>query len=94
MFLENCMAECKFSIKNTEYDIDEKYFEEIMVNLGMYLAERYTEVDWVSPLELMSEIAYINDLTIQQKMMIGFWIGRHFNDFEYEDLILQAMNKS
>ena len=86
--------ECKpFTIKGTPYDIDEVYFEHLMVQLGKYLCKRYHEVDIVSPLELMSQIAYINDLTVQQKMFASFWIGLYMKDMVYEGLILQCLDK-
>lgn len=82
-----------FTIKDTLYDIDEVYFEELMVQLGEYLCERYNEIDVVSPLELMSQIAYVNDLSIQQKMYLGYFLGAHSNNLDYEGLILQCLNK-
>ena len=81
------------SIKGTQYDIDEVYFEKIMQGLGHFLCERYNEVDVVSPLEVMSQVAYINDLTIQQKMFFSFWIGTHLKDHDYEGYILQCLKK-
>ena len=81
------------SIKGTPYDIDEVYFEKIMQDLGHFLCKRYNEVDVVSPLEVMSQVAYIADLTIQQKMFFSFWIGTHLKDHDYEGYILQCLKK-
>jgi hypothetical protein len=81
------------TIKGTPYDIDEVYFEKIMQDLGHFLCKRYNKVDVVSPLEVMSQVAYINDLTIQQKMFFSFWIGTHLKDHDYEGYILQCLKK-
>lgn len=83
-----------FTIKGTPYDIDEVYFEHLMVQLGEFLCERYKKVDIVSPLELLSQVAYINDLTVQQKMFFGLWCGLYMKDMKYEELILQCLNKT
>ena len=80
-----------FTIKDTAYDVDEVYFVQIMKDLGKYLCERYNEVDVVSPLELMSQIAYVNDLSVHQKMYMAYFIGTHSNNLDYEGLILQCM---
>jgi len=80
------------TIKGTVYDIDEVYFEHIMRQLGEFLCERYKHVDVVSPLEVMSQIAYIDDLTIHAKMYMAFWIGKHSENLEYEGYILACMN--
>ena len=79
------------TIKGTPCDIDEVYFERIMQQLGSYLCERYKHVDVVTPLEVMSQIAYINDLTIHAKMYFSFWLGVHSKDLEYEKFILQCL---
>lgn len=81
------------TIKGTPYDIDEVYFEKIMQGLGHFLCERYNKVDVVSPLEVMSQVAYINDLTIQQKMYMAYFIGAHSKDLDYEGYILQCLKK-
>ena len=78
------------SIKGTPFDVDEDYFERIMQDLGLFLCKRYHETDCVSPLEVLSQIAYVQDLTIQQKMWFAFFIGRHE---DYEGLILQCLEK-
>lgn len=82
------------TIKGTPYEIDEVYFEKIMVDLGHFLCEQYQHKEVVSPLEVMSQIAYINDLTIQQKMYFSFWIALHIHDHDYEGYILACLNKS
>lgn len=81
------------TIKNTPYYIDEVYFERIMKDLGHYLCERYKHTDVVTPLEVMSQIAYINDLTIQQKMFAAYFIGKHSENLDYEGYILACMDK-
>ena len=81
------------TIKGTPYDIDEVYFEKIMQGLGHFLCERYNEVDVVSPLEVMSQVAYINDLTIQQKMYLSYFLGAHSKDLDYEGYILACLKK-
>ena len=86
--------ECKpFTIKGTLYDIDEVYFEHLMVQSGEYLCKRYHEVDLVSPLELLTQIAYTHDLYLQQQLYIAYWLGLHSKDMEYERLILQCLDK-
>ncbi|MFA5760297.1 MAG: hypothetical protein WC877_00815 [Dehalococcoidales bacterium] len=81
-----------FTIKGTPYDIDEVYFNKLMVMLGKFLCKRYHTVDVVDPLELMSQIAYIEDLTIQQKMYLSYFLGCYSNNLEYEEIILNLMN--
>ena len=81
------------SIKGTPYDIDEVYFEKIMRDLGHFLCKRYNEVDVVSPLEVMSQVAYIADLTIQQKMYLSYFLGAHSKDLDYEGYILACLKK-
>ena len=81
------------TIKGTPYEIEHSYFVKIMQDLGEYLCKRYHEVDVVSPLELMSQIAYIDDLTIQQKMGLTYWIARRSENNEYEDYILACLDK-
>jgi hypothetical protein len=84
----------QFTIKNTLYDIDEKYFEQLLIQLDEYLCERYQDEDIISPLELMSQIAYIKDLTLHQKMYFSLWIGMNNKNLKYEELILQCLNKN
>jgi len=79
------------TIKGTPYDIDEKYFVKIMRDLGRFLCKRYRSVDLVSPLEVMSQVAYIRDLTIQQKMYIAYFMGSHSDNMDYEGYILACM---
>jgi hypothetical protein len=82
-----------FTIEGTPYNIDPVYFEELMTKLGNYLCDRYNEVDIVDPLELMSQIAYIEDLTVQQKMYFSYFIGAYSENLEYEQIILNCMNR-
>lgn len=81
------------TIKGTPYDIDEVYFEHIMQQLGSFLCHEYQHKDIVTPLEVMSQIAYINDLTIQQKMYMAYFIGSHSENLDYEGYILACMEK-
>jgi len=74
------------------YHIDDEYFKDLMIDLGMFIANKYEHDELVSPIELMSKIAYIQDLTITQKMYFGFWLGLHYENLEYEEYILQCMN--
>ncbi len=74
------------------YHIDDEYFKDLMVDLGMYIAQKYEKDELVSPIELMSQIAYISDLTVTQKMYFGFWLGLHYEDQSYEEFILKCMN--
>jgi hypothetical protein len=81
-----------FTIKGTPYDIDEVYFKELMTMLGEYLCKRYRVVDIVDPLELMSQVAYIGDLSVNQKMYLSYFLGSHSDNLEYEEIILSLMN--
>ncbi|HOJ97102.1 MAG TPA: hypothetical protein PK024_09750 [Methanospirillum sp.] len=81
------------TIKNTVYDIEEAYFEEILKNLGLFLSKKYRYCDVVSPLDVMSQIAYIKDLTVQQKMYFAFWIGKNSENYAYEEYILAILNE-
>lgn len=83
----------QFTIKGTPYDIDEVYFEQIMKQLGHYLCEQYKHKDVVTPLEVMSQVAYIQDLTVQQKMYAAYFIGQHSENLDYEGYILSCINK-
>ena len=82
-----------FTIKGTPYEIDEIYFNKLMTTLGRFLCKRYHTVDIVDPLELMSQIVYIEDLTVQQKMYLSFFLGSHSDNLEYEEIILSLMNE-
>ncbi len=75
---------------NSVFHVDQMYFKEIMVGLGKYLSERYRRVDVVPITELFSQIAYINDLTIQQKQYVSAWLASHE---DYEGMILQFLNE-
>lgn len=78
--------------KNSPFYVDEVYFEEIMGDLGHYISTRYQDGDEVEVDELMSAIAYINDLTVQQKMSFAFFFGKYLKNKQYEEYILASMN--
>jgi hypothetical protein len=80
--------------KNSPYYIDEKYFEEIMVDLGSYITKKYSSGYEVEVDELMSKIAYINDLTIQQKMSFALFFGKYLQNKQYEEFILSCKYSS
>lgn len=65
-----------------------------MVDLGLYISKRYKEGAEVGVDELLSKIAYINDLTIQQKMSFALFFGKYHENKQYEDYILASMNWS
>jgi hypothetical protein len=78
--------------KNSPFYIDERYFEEIMVTLGLYISEKYKKGHEVGVEELLSNIAYIQDLTIHQKMSFALFFGKYIQDKQYEELILASMD--
>lgn len=91
--------ECQFSqtdsytiSKDSPFYIDEKYFEEIMIDLGLYIAKKYTNGYEVEVDELMSKIAYVNDLTIHQKMSFALFFGKYLKNKQYEEYILACLN--
>lgn len=73
------------------YKLSEDYFKEIMIDLGYYLMKRYHVVDDVPITELFSQIIYINDLTIHQKVYLCAWLAK--NQDEYEGIILRYLNE-
>ena len=78
--------------KNSPFYIDENYFEEIMIDLGQYITSKYSGGYEVEVDELMSKIAYISDLTIQQKMSLALFFGKYLKNKQYEEYILACMN--
>jgi hypothetical protein len=80
--------------KNSPFYIDEQYLEQILVTLGLYIAKKYESGYEVGVEELMSNIAYINDLTIHQKMSFALFFGKYIQNKQYEDLILASMNSA
>lgn len=79
--------------RDSPYYVEESYFEEIMVDLGMYIAEKFAQGQETGVDELLSKIAYIYDLTIQQKMSFALFFGKHIENNEYEEYILSCMNQ-
>lgn len=80
--------------KKSPYYVEESYFEEIMINLGVYIAKKYENGINTGVDELLSEIAYLNDLTVQQKMSFALFFGKHLKNKEYENYILSCMNQN
>ena len=64
-----------------------------MTELGRYIAKRYEQEFDVQVDELLSKIAYIHDLTIQQKMPLPLFSRKHLQNHEYEEYILAVMNQ-
>lgn len=79
-------------ISEPSYKIDDKYFKEIMIDLGMFIAKNYEKDIETTPAMLMSQIAYIGDISVQQKLYISYWLGLHYKNDEYRDWILTFMN--
>lgn len=79
--------------RQSPYYVDEAYFEEILKNLGLFLVEKYQNGHEVGVDEILSQITYISDLTVQQKMSFALFFGKHLKNNEYEEYILAVMNQ-
>lgn len=79
--------------KDSPYYVEESYFIELMIELGVYIADKYEHGTETGVDELLSRIAYHKDLTIQQKMSLALFLGKHLQNKEYEKFILACMNQ-